>query len=221
MKQLFYTFLLVSSSMIILQNTLHAQRDVMVKGDLISHDFDLEDFHSLSLFLKADVYLTQDSKQSVRIEAQEDLIRYLEHEVKDGKLYLDVDDRVRRYERIKIHISLPELRKISISGTSRVKTMNDFKDLDDVKVVITGHGKVKLTGSATNLQVAISGLGDVEVSEFEVASCDVSISGKGSCNVHASDYLDVGISGWGTVRYVGQPSINKGISGIGKVKKMK
>ncbi len=136
----------------------------------------------------------------------------------------------------KIKISAPQIKQIDITGTGSIDTddslvVDDIKlvvsgvgkiDLDvhakKIRTIISGSGKVALEGTADELIIDISGAGRVDAEDLKVNICTANISGSGKCLVDVKDVLNANISGSGSVYYVTPPPvINRNVSGAGKV----
>ena len=67
--------------------------------------------------------------------------------------------------------------------------------------------------------MSIAGSGDVDLADFEVDDCEVSIAGSGDCEVNVSGSLQVSIAGSGDVKYKGDPDkVKSSIAGSGDVR---
>jgi hypothetical protein len=135
-----------------------------------------------------------------------------------------------------LYVSLPDIEKISIEGKGeiigqsplnvdqlRLDISGDGKMVLDVhahelKVIISGLGKVTLSGTADNSTLDISGSGKIDAMEMKATNCKATISGLGKCLVDVTDNLTSDVSGSGSVVYKTKPkNSNENISGVGKV----
>ncbi len=206
------------------------------QGPVVSKTLDIEAFSGLSLAISADVYLSQGSTQSVRIEAQQNLIDILKKEVKNGVWKISFDKNVRNHEKIKIWVTVPTIKELGVSGSGSIIGDSKFSNLGDLSISISGSGDVKFNADSKNLNAAISGSGNIllagstgvsnvsisgsgNVKAFDLVAqrCEVRISGSGDSSVNASESLDVAIAGSGDVFYKGRPSVKSKISGSGSV----
>ena len=85
----------------------------------------------------------------------------------------------------------------------------------DLKVSISGVGKINMKGEVDTQQVDISGAGSYSAKELISRDCEVDISGAGRATVNVTDTLDIQLSGVGSVEYTGNPSVTQNISGVG------
>lgn len=207
------------------------------KGPVVKRQLDLSSFDKLILSNNAKVYLRQGRTQSVEVEAQENIIDNLVKDVSGNTWKIRFDQPVRRYEGMKVYITVPTLTGLRISGSGSINGENKFTGLQELGVSvsgsgdinleldakridsnISGSGDIRLAGSTGALEIRISGSGEVEASELVSDSCKVRISGSGDCEVEVKNDLDVHISGSGDVNYKGRPRVNTRITGSGDVR---
>lgn len=92
-------------------------------------------------------------------------------------------------------------------------------DVEDLYSQIEGSGEIKITGSAMNSELRITGSGHMRAGHLDTESCITYIIGSGTIDTRVSKTLDVTIMGSGIVNYFGNPVITSYISGSGKIVK--
>ena len=208
------------------------------EGPLVTETLDLSSFDAFGLSISADVYLTQ-GPQSVKIEAQRNILNNIKREVDSKYWKIKFDKNVRKHEPIKIWISIPDLRKIAVSGSGDVIGKSKFSNVGDLKLAVSGSGNITLDANSSSLSaaisgsgdmdlagstgecdLAISGSGDIEAHGLRSSDCSVRIAGSGDASVNVSGELDVKIAGSGDVNYKGNPRVRSKISGSGDVNSM-
>ncbi|GAH96846.1 unnamed protein product, partial [marine sediment metagenome] len=176
-------------------------------------------------------------EESLVIEADDNIIPLIRADVSGDRLTIGFK---RGYSfipaaKIKFHLTVIDLDKISISGAGDINC-DDFNtdelefdisgvgDIDfninaeRIETTSSGAGDITLTGKVDNQDIDISGVGKYDAEELESRECSISLSGAGSATVNASEELDINISGVGNVYYVGSPHVEQDISGLGRVK---
>jgi hypothetical protein len=201
---------------------------------------DVGSFNKISLGISADLYLSQGSKTEVVIDAEERMMEYIITEVTNGNLKIKYDKwRVPRHKRIKIYITIPEIKGLNVSGSGDIIAETDINGEDiefnisgsgkiiidnlkvsDAEASISGSGGLLLAGSETleSFEISISGSGDMKAEKLKVDKFMARISGSGTCEVHVLSELTANISGSGGVYYAGNPIVDVRISGSGKVR---
>lgn len=183
-----------------------------------------------------DVYYSYDSINRVTVEAEENIIPYIETEVHGNSLVIKTD-RFKRLEThfpIKIYVNTPELTNVILSGSGSITADSiNTQDLTIVlqgsgnitsesytkllKATITGSGDLYLSGHTSSGECNISGSGVISGYNIIQDTCFASISGSGSMKLQVIDYLNAEITGSGKIFYIGNPIVNTQISGSGKV----
>ena len=206
------------------------------EGPLVTKSIDLPAFDAFGLSIDADVYLSQGS-QSVRIEAQQNILDNIKKEVNGKSWNIKYDKNVGKHEPVKIWISVPDLTSIAVSGSGNVNGESSFKGLGDLKLAVSGSGNIglnanssslsaavsgsgdmNLEGSTGDCQISISGSGDIDAEDLQARNCSVRIAGSGDASVNVKETLDVAIAGSGDVVYSGNPKVKSKISGSGDVR---
>ncbi|MBI1223673.1 MAG: hypothetical protein GC192_00425 [Bacteroidetes bacterium] len=206
------------------------------EGPQVTQTLDIAKFNGLSLGIAADVMIRQGSTQSVKIEAQQNIIDILKKEVKDGVWKIGFEKNVRNTKNIKIWVTVSDLRQLSVSGSGSIVGESSFTNLGELALSVSGSGNIKLDASSKNMSVNISGSGNMDldgstgnaemkisgsgdINAFGLAArtCNVKISGSGDSSVNVSESLDVAIAGSGDVFYKGRPSVKSKVSGSGSV----
>lgn len=100
------------------------------------------------------------------------------------------------------------------SGNIDIQTVNS----GGVDAALTGSGNVSIHGSASTLDLHMSGEGDFADHDFIVEKVDANLSGSGNAKVSVSYQLNANLSGSGNLTYKGNPSIMAtSTSGSGQV----
>ncbi len=228
-----FTFaaLLMAGCTSILQTTIDGSRNVATEQR------DVQNFDRIVMTGSDKLVITQTGQESLTVEGEDNLLAYLETEVKDGKLRLGVrnDVSLRRHEPMVFRVTVKDLHGISLLGSGdveaeRIRTDYLASDIqgsgnltvtnvvaDHVAVVIRGSGDLRISGQSSKQDVTIAGSGDYHGERFETAATTVGITGSGSANVHAKELLEANIRGSGDIQYHGEPTISTTITGSGTV----
>ncbi len=219
-------------------SSLMAQRSISGEGPVVERELSISNFDGVKSGISGDVYLTQGSNWDVRIEGQDNIINNIEFDNRGGTLVIKNERGVRNAKRVKIYITMPDLKEASLSGSGTLVSTGLFKGLSHVDVAlsgsgdveinleasevearVSGSGSVELSGSARGLGARISGSGQVHAYDFKIDDADISISGSGNAYVHSEQSIDARISGSGNVTYTGDaPKVYARVSGSGKVR---
>lgn len=204
-------------------------------GNVVQQELDVSGFDGIKLRIAASVTITQGNEYQVEVEGERNVIRQLDLSVRRGLWYIEFEDCVRRHNRLRIDITMPEVREVTLSGSGTIEGTNIFVgesidlflsgsgyvdlglDMNSIDAVLSGSGNIKLEGVADDIDHTTSGSGSLKAFELEVRKADILISGSGDAEITCTDFLDVRISGSGNVFYKGDPRVDARVSGSGRV----
>ncbi len=206
-----------------------------------TEDRHLSGFHAISSTGSFDVYITQGSSESVKVEAPADIIGEIITEVKGGTLVIRQKEHTSwnnmfGNKKVAIYVSIKEVTGIAVTGSGDAY-FKDGINANDISIhvtgsgdvvgkltaknlesSVTGSGDVKITGHAENQKVSVTGSGDYAAKGLTTTTTIVSVTGSGDASVNASETLKAGVSGSGDVHYTGSPkNISKSKSGSGDI----
>lgn len=234
-SKFFLGFFLLASTL------FFASCDEMIigSGRVVEEERDVRSFDAIEVSGAFHVYLSQGNRESLVIEADDNLMQYIETNVSGGKLYLETRGMSMRRATMRAHITVTDLDAIKASGAVKItgETPLDFDRLkikvsgaadidmevfgDLMELGISGAGKTYLTGEVEKMAIKLSGASKLKAETLYTRLMDIDISGAGSANVNVEEVLDAKISGAGSVKYIGDPKVHSKISGAGNVKRLK
>ncbi|MBI4861409.1 MAG: DUF2807 domain-containing protein [Candidatus Riflebacteria bacterium] len=154
--------------------------------------------------------------QSLEISADSNLLSLIRTEVTNGRLDIG-SDSISPSTTPKVTISVPDLRRLRLSGASKV-SIEGVKN-EAFTVDASGAVAVKASGQTRSLTVTLSGAGQVAMGDLHSEKARIESSGAGAVDVWASESLSVHLSGVGAVTYAGNPkTVQKEISGLGTLR---
>lgn len=213
---------------------------VQGSGNIESQTREVQDFLAVSINYPAEVVIQQGNVESVKLETDDNLLPQISTTVDDGVLIIENEEnrwsqRVKPTERVKITITVKDLREIEFSSAGNVTveslntnelslhlngvgqmTLNDL-DVRRLESRLSGAGNIEANGVADELDIRISGVGGFDAPKLESLVGVVRISGAGSATVFVQDDLTARVSGAGSINYYGSPTLHEDISGAGSV----
>lgn len=206
-------------------------------GPTVTREIVLDDIEGIDMDIDADVYIKQDNVQKIEVKGQSDIIDRLKRNTFNKVWKIGFTRCVKHHDKLEIHISVPSLKSINLSGSGNIQGENTFTS-NNLKLRISGSGNISIAANVASLldanisgsgsitvagtgnqqDLRISGSGDIHGLEFAAKSADINISGSGDVETNSTDKLDVHISGSGDVYYKNTPAINTSVSGSGNVK---
>jgi carbon monoxide dehydrogenase subunit G len=198
------------------------------------------DFKKLTVKGSMDVYLTQGPVQAAVIEAEDNILPYIEL-VKEGDeliVRMKRNISISTNEDIKVTLVAPHVTSLNLTSSGNIKLVNTLSNEESVTINVTGSGdimgdvhspevnsnvtgsgNVTVTGETKDLNINIAGSGDFNGKKLMAENADVNIAGSGNADVHASVRLEAKIIGSGDVNYMGNPSLSTKVMGSGSVHK--
>lgn len=220
------------------------QEKINGDGNVKKETRQVNDFTGVLVSGNINVDLTYGDSKNITIEADENILPYIETAVENGNLVVKTKDKVsiRSKNKLIVHASLTRLTRLRVAGSGNITGDGNFSNdgkteigvsgsgninvgmnsFNETKINISGSGNVTLRGKSTNnIDATISGSGNIDCTD--VASNDVfaHVSGSGNIKVYANKSIDAKVSGSGNIYYKGSATnINLKSSGSGKIIKV-
>ncbi|MBN2045518.1 MAG: DUF2807 domain-containing protein [Anaerolineales bacterium] len=210
-------------------------------GSLVQQSRSIESFDQLDFRGIGNIYISYGEQRSLIIEAEENLLPYLETYTQGDTLVIEVEEgkNINPTAPVDFYLTVTNLERVDLSGLGNVYLPE--VQADRFSIQISGAGDIEIDALvAQSLEAEMIGLGNLDIDGGQVVSQDIRISGSGkysaprldskeanieisglgSAAISVSDYLDVTISGAGDVEYYGSPEIDQSISGLGDLDKL-
>jgi hypothetical protein len=199
---------------------------------------DVADFTSVSLNGSMDVNVSVGKETSVKVIADSDIIDYLETEVKNGRLIIDLEDNrsYRNIKKMQVIVTTPTLKSARLNGSGDMDVNNveadtfefelrgsgdanltDF-EVEKLELNLAGSGDIESDGSCKSLDISLRGSGDISGRKMKCDTADVSLRGSGDVQVFAEKSAKVNVRGSGDVDVYGDPdTLDSNVNGSGDV----
>jgi hypothetical protein len=210
-----------------------------------SEDRHLTGFNAVSVSGSFDVYITQGSTESVKVDAPSDVIDRIVTEVEGGvlKIYTKNNnggswDWGSNKKRI-VYVSIKNVNAVTLTGSGDVffkdglrapslkLKLNGSGDLTgkvEVKTLessIGGSGDITISGRAESSLVSVAGSGDFTGQNLITTNTSVRVAGSGDARVNAADKIDASVIGSGDIHYTGAArNVSSSKAGSGSVSRM-
>ncbi len=186
-------------------------------GYVVSEFRAVHGYHTIVAGGAASVVVTKSGYEGVEIQAEENLLRYLEAGVRDGVLYLGTRNGVSLSpsREIVFYVDAAELEEMSVSGAVDAELDLGFEP--NLYLTLSGAASLEAWGETRDLDVRASGAARYHGLDLESARADVVTSGASGAFVWATERLDADASGASFIRYVGNPVVHATTSGAGSI----
>lgn len=181
------------------------------------------------------IQLEQGERPSLTVQADENLLPYLETKVEGDQLKLGIADGICIQQSdvgVTYFVTVKDLDLLYIIGAGDVQldrfeaeTLNIQLDgsahismntlnVGSVETRFNGTGTIELAGYADSQSVHLNGVGQYQAGDLISESTQIELNGTGNVEVWAVDDLQVEMNGVGTVSYFGNPELSTSTSGL-------
>jgi hypothetical protein len=195
------------------------------------------------LFSSGRIIITQGSDTSLSVETDDNLLSYIQTDVRGGTLEIKAERDGRSYnldpsDEIIYRLGVADLSQIEVFGGGKVEVGALTLDALDVRVMgsadvtiealtaerldieVPGSADLKLSGVVPEQAIRWMGAGTYDGTELQSETAEVDVLGAASVDLWVTESLDVTITGAGTVQYYGTPSVDQTVTGVGSVKSL-
>ncbi|MBP8960378.1 MAG: DUF2807 domain-containing protein [Bacteroidales bacterium] len=214
-------------------------RSVTGNGNVVTKERPAPYFDGVRVSTGIDVYLSQGDKESIKVEADENLHEYIVTEVKGGILNVYFDNvSIRSAKTKKVYVTIKNVRSLKTSSAGDIigetPIRCEYISLSSssagditlelyakyVDIEISSSGNIKLKGEADTLNASLSSAGDLNAFDFKVKEAKINVSSAGDAEIYVTNKLIANVSSAGDVVYDGNPEyLDARSSSAGRIKK--
>jgi hypothetical protein len=198
-------------------------------GNVITKDVTVQPFEELEASGVFNVVLTQGNKESVKIEAEDNLQQLFEVKNEGKKLIVSMkkDSHFDSKKKMIVYVTFKNLKSMDLKMVGNLSSEGnlnfdnlslDNKSVGSVDLKLAAQkldiknksvGNLKLSGKADNAVIKSNSVGSIKASDLIVQIMDIDNDGVGSAEVNAAKEIKVKESFLGKVRNVGAATIKK------------
>ena len=205
-------------------------------GNMVTKDIAVSSFEILKASGIYELRLSQGDKESVKIEADENLHQYFNVKNEGNSLVIDMDKlkkvNLKTKSKMKVYVTFKKLKEMELKTVGNVASDENlsFENLSfknrsvgnvDIDLTVnklelsnTSVGNITLDGKAQDVNVINTGVGTLHAGNFVVQTMNIENSGVGNAEVNAQKNLKVKDSFLGKVK-------NKGAAPVRKMNKVR
>jgi hypothetical protein len=143
------------------------------------------------------VYISHDSVFSATVEAESNLIPYIQTIVNGNTLRIDTRENLKNNQPMNVYVTTPIIRGATLSGSGTI--VLDSLETDYLDIVLSGSGKISGFTITNQIDTRISGSGNVSMESYTNSS-NFNISGSGNFDLTGESSSGVfTISGSGNI----------------------
>jgi hypothetical protein len=200
-------------------------------GNLVTRDVPVSSFETLKASGVYELKLSQGDKETVKIEADENLQQYFNVRNEGSSLVIDMKDlknkNMKNKNKMRVYVTFRKLKELDIKTVGSVNAEKElsFGDLEiknasvgkmdlrlsatTVKLDNSSVGSVVLTGKAQTADFKNNGVGNLEAGSFVVQTLNIENNGVGGATVNAEKELKVKDNMLGRVKNKGAAPVRK------------
>lgn len=208
-------------------------------GNIVTETRSVGSFNAISVGGSFDVEVKIGPVTEVKIEADDNIIKYIEITVSGNTLKIRTED-LHNYSDVhmKVFITVPALSAIRVSASAEVVVKDLLKNSGKISFHASSSGSIDAEVDAPEIETDASSGGSINVhgktrtysaeasSGADIKSYDLlsenaraGVSSGATIQLHASVGIDAKASSGGTIEYHGAATVNRSVSSGGSVEK--
>jgi citrate lyase gamma subunit len=180
-------------------------------------------FEGLRVSTGIDVYLKQGNKETITVEADENLHEYILTKIEGGILSIYTEVNIRDADVKKVYVTMKDISSVKASSAGDIIGESAIKS-DEIELSASSAGDIKLEVYARELDVDISSSGDITLSgeadilkadlssagdfngyNLKVREADVTASSAGDADINVTERLKANASSAADIHFTGNP----------------
>jgi hypothetical protein len=203
-------------------------QQVQGSGSVTRESRPLAGFQKVSLNGMGTAVIRIGETEEVAIEAEDELLPYIETRVQDGTLSIATraNTSLKVTQPIRYEIQVRALSAVELNGAMRVQISTPLDSASFraavggasvleiaalhtpvLQVRCDGAGSVRIGGTAERLTLALNGTGSLNAADLESSAAEVKVNGTGAATLWVHDSLTAQALSQGKVRYYGAPTL--------------
>ena len=229
------TLVLSACGTVILEGNRNA---VQGSGKVVEETHAVSGVTGVELATLGTLHIELGDTESLRIEAEDNLMEYIETDVLSGKLRIGTRDDVNIDPKrpVNYYLTVKGLDTIVISSSGDIQAPDleaglfsitiassgnlemGVLNADTLEVHISSSGNLDIAGGAVKTQnVTISSSGSYTAQDLESGEAEVRINSSGSVTIWVLDHLKANLNSSGDLRYRGNPTVDATANSSGDV----
>ncbi|MDI6724184.1 MAG: head GIN domain-containing protein [Methanobacterium sp.] len=214
-------------------------QNITGSGKIVNESRNVGSFNQIELNGAGELIITQGNRESLTVQADDNLMPYIKTSVNNNKLTINFDNALPLPRQpVKIYLTVRDINSINTSGSGKINSnslrannlaisMNGAGEgnlanlnTQTLKIVISGAGRMTISGNVNEQNIDISGAGEYNAANLNSKITTLSINGAGRGTVRVSDLLNAMINGGGEIKYIGNPRVVQQVNGAGNIEQI-
>jgi hypothetical protein len=210
-------------------------------GDVVEEERDVSGVSGVELAMQGTLQISIGDSESLRVEAEDNLLDYIETDVRAGKLVIETRPGInlRPTRSINYTLTVDGLKTITISSRGNIEAEEmrsesctvtisssgnvtiDSLECTSLRVDISSSGNLEISGGEVQEQdITISSSGEYRASDLASVEAEVALTSSGTATIRVSDQLRGRLSSSGNIRYIGNPEVNVRTTSSGRTERI-
>ncbi len=218
---------------------LSSCHQIQGSGNVVTENRSTGDFTGVSAGGGFEVELKTGPSTEVRVEADDNLMKYIETRVSGNVLHISTKSNTNIMDgHYKVFVTSPEINFINSSGAASIHIINVIKNDEKIKLEASGAASINgevdapkisadasgaanitVSGRTMNYDAEASGSATIKTSELMSETTKAQASGAANIHVFVSVSLDADASGAASISYKGAGNVVQKASGAASIKK--
>ncbi|QTD38298.1 DUF2807 domain-containing protein [Polaribacter batillariae] len=207
-------------------------------GNVVTVNRTTSNFDGVAAGGSFDVILVKGKEGNIKIEGEENIIPYIETDVKGNTLKINYkkNTNIKTTKRLTVTVFYNDIESVALGGSGIISSKEKISarkfntslggsgkidlhiEAKEISASIGGSGDIDLKGNTTEFTCSIAGSGSIRAFELKTDEVKATIAGSGSIKTTVKSKIDAKIVGSGSLYYKGNPShIDKKSVGSGNV----
>jgi len=193
-------------------------RTIRGSGDVVEETRTVSGFTAVELATLGTLHIEVGDTESLRIEAEDNLMGYLETEVRSGRLRIGTQEDIRLDATKPVHyyLTVTGLDTIVISSSGDIEMGELVADALEVDINSSGNLDIA-SGQVKTQYVTISSSGNYTAKDLVSAEAEVRLNSSGSATIWVQETLKANLNSSGDLRYRGNPTVDATTNSSGDV----
>jgi hypothetical protein len=196
-------------------------------GRVVRQDREITAFHAIDVSGKIQVELSLGDRESLSLEADDNLLEHLRTEVVDHVLTISLEGWGIRNATLNVAVGFTELEAIEGSGGARIRATDTVQGtflrhslasgayselelrLEELALDLSGGAHAFLKGEVQKVTAKSSGGSEIRASQLFVEDCSLETSSGSLNELHVTGLLGINASGGSQVNYTGNPLLRE------------
>lgn len=196
-------------------------KSIRGNGNMTTITRTTSDYDAIACAGQFDYILVAGTEGKITLEGEANLLDYIVTEVKDNKLVIKTQNHINlkpsNNKTIKITIPFKDLNSVSLAGSGDLWN-EDVITATDLEVALAGSGDVILNIQASNTESKVAGSGDLTL-KGSTNKLIAKVAGSGDFHGFSlqSNHTDVAVAGSGDAKVVSNESLKARVAGSGDI----